>query len=77
MGREGTSLILVEDEVVRHYLDCLGEFSRHYGIPTTFTGRSNDDSAISRLDVAFSKDCTLSSIITEVAPSLNPSDQHN
>ena len=39
MGIEGTGLRLVEDEIERHYLQSLWEFSKHYGIPMIFTGR--------------------------------------
>ncbi len=41
MGCEAFSLRIVEDEIAKDYLDCLGEFSKQYGIPTVFTGQSS------------------------------------
>jgi len=54
MGDDDSLPRIIEDEIAKIYLDRLIEFSKHYGIPTSFTGRICDRLPLSSVDIVLS-----------------------
>lgn len=71
MTEEDSLPRIIEDEIAKIYLDRLVEFSKHYGIPTSFTGRICEKLPLSSVDVVLANCARLPKHAKEAISTIN------